>query len=611
MIGDGRGTILYCNDAVRRLFGYEPGELVGRHGSILTGSGRTPDMSTFLDEVLPGRSSAERGPVELELVRRDGGRFVAELTFSTWNEAGERLFAIHVRDVSPRREAARQRTLLARAVEQARNAVLITDVDGTLRYVNAAFEEMTGYTRTEAVGRNPRMLKSGAHPASFYEDMWARLQAGETFHGEFTNRRKDGTEYRQRSLVFPIMDDDGATLSYVGIAEDVTRERRLEEQFRQAQKMEAVGQFAGGIAHDFNNVLTGILGNAELLVDAVADGEDRVHVRDIIAGAGRGAGLVRRLMALSREEAGERRSLSLAASVDEAVRTIRRMLPEHITVTVRHTHPPEALRCTLDDGALHQALMNLATNARDAMPRGGELELRTERVGQEAVVTVVDTGTGMTPEVVQRLFDPFFTTKERGKGTGLGMVMVLQFAEGHGGSVSVESEPGRGTAVELRIPVDAGSAPGEDSTTRESLAAPDGGAAAVRRTNGGGGRRRGTVVLAEDQEEVAQVARRALERMGLTVHLAADGARALEILRARRGEVDLVVSDLVMPHGGGVELYRAVADWPDAPRFLVTSGYAPKDMEGAQELLERVPFLPKPWRLSEFRGKVGELLEGC
>jgi PAS domain S-box-containing protein len=613
VVADARRRVVYGNASALRVFGYGEAALVGRPLHRLF-AGEPPH---------PGGSDVDPGPHQVDLVRGDGSHFTAEVRFSTWREAGEPFVAVLARDLTPLRAAEHERKLLARAVEQAHNAILITDVDGTLQYVNAAFETITAYTRDEAVGRNPRILKSGRHDDAFYEGMWRRLSAGETVRAEFTNQRKDGSEYRQRSVIFPIRNGEGATVSYVGIAEDVTRERRLEEQFRQAQKMEAIGQLAGGIAHDFNNVLTGILGNAELLADAVDDPDDRDHVADIIAGAGRGADLVRRLMGLSRHDAGAHRPVSVADAIDDAVRMIRRMVPEHIEVVAVHGTRPGAARCRVDEGELHQALINLATNARDAMSGGGRLEVRTSVHGAEVWIEVSDTGHGMVPEVVERLFDPFFTTKERGKGTGLGMVMVLQFVESHGGDVDVESEAGQGSCVRLRLPLDPSSA-AERGDHGESDAAgsprPRTEPAGVRSGNGadpvagaqatdGGLREARTVLLAEDQPEVAEVARRTLERMGLTVLTATSGTQALEVLRAHRGEVDLVVTDLVMPGGGGVELHRTVASWPDAPRFLVTSGYAPKEMSGAQELLRRVPFLPKPWRLSEFRSLVTRILE--
>jgi signal transduction histidine kinase len=245
-------------------------------------------------------------------------------------------------------------------------------------------------------------------------------------------------------------------VQYVAVGQDVTWERSLEERFRQAQKMEALGQLAGGIAHDFNNLLTGIMGNSEIL-GLELDPEDpelAVCLSDITRCAARGRDLVKRLMALSREEDGVRTEVNLRTAVDESLRLIERVLPENISCTV--SHGDQELVCRISEGALNQALLNLATNARDAMPRGGGLHISTALVSGEggmALIEVADTGEGMSPDVQRRLFEPFFTTKAKGQGTGLGMAMVHGFVRALNGRVEVESTPGRGTRIRLYLPL--------------------------------------------------------------------------------------------------------------------------------------------------------------
>ena len=300
-------------------------------------------------------------------------------------------------------------------------------------------------------------------------------------------------------------------------------------------------------------------------------------------------------MALARSDGGTPRRVDVRAVVDEAAKTVRRILPESIQITVEH--PSQELPCVLDEGELQQALFNLANNAKDAMPGGGLLSIRTLAVDGRAIIEVRDNGIGMEPAVVERIFEPFFTTKEVGKGTGLGLAMVYAFAKRHEGSVSAESRPGAGTRMRLTLPLAAADTTSEDAAV--------GTRAAPERSRG-----HGTVLLVEDQDDIRRVARKVLERMGYGVLTASDGVEAMAILGRERGRIDLVVSDLVMPRGGGGMLYRNSRDWPDQPPFLFMSGYSTGELNGDGNLLESVPFLSKPWSVDDLEAAVARILEG-
>jgi CheY-like chemotaxis protein len=261
-------------------------------------------------------------------------------------------------------------------------------------------------------------------------------------------------------------------------------------------------------------------------------------------------------------------------------------------------HDAGALYCMLDEGELHQALLNLCNNARDAMPDGGTLTLRTREHRGRAIIEVRDSGMGMEPAVLERIFDPFFTTKAPGKGTGLGLPMVYGFTKHAGGSIEVESTPGTGTLVRLILPLasaEQASAPALAATSAE----------APRRTPHAGR----TILLVEDQEDLRKIARRLLEGLGYRVLTAADGEEAMHLLDAECGRLDLVLSDVVLPRGGAEQLYRRVQEWEKPPRFLLTSGYMPSDMHGVSALLETVPFLPKPWTIGDLESAVVNALE--
>jgi PAS domain S-box-containing protein len=592
IVADHNGTIVYANAAAGQLFGCTPTELTGAPlvrvlpdasfdaiAGVLVAPGVAAQATPFTTEVTAVR--CDRTPIQLEL------------TASFWEEDGHRFVSAQLRDITARKLEARMHLVLSQVVEQTAESVIITDTTGAIEYVNPAFERLTGYTAVEVIGQTPRLLRSGAQAPETYTQLWHELTHGRSYTAEFQNRRKDGSLYTQRTTIFPIIDDEGRTERYVGLGVDITQERTLEQQLRQAQKMEMVGQLAGGIAHDFNNTLTGVMANAALLDQTLPDDAAEQHelVESVIAAARRGADLVKRLMSLARNKAGPVRRVDLTAAVDEAARTARRLLPESIDIKVSHAGGD--LTALLDEGELHQALLNICNNARDAMPLGGRLSLTTHPEGRRAVIEVRDNGVGMEPAIVDRVFEPFFTTKAAGKGTGLGLPMAYGFAKRAGGGIEVRSQPGAGTLVRIWVPLAQPLAPVSPTTT----AAADAGTREVRQEQR-------TILLVEDQDELRKAARRVLERLGHRVLAARDGREALELLLRNRGRLDLVLSDLVLPHGGAEQLYQQTLEWEERPRFLLTSGYAPGDLDSTSSVLRGVPFLPKPWSAAELESAV-------
>ncbi|MCX6905169.1 MAG: PAS domain S-box protein, partial [Verrucomicrobia bacterium] len=342
------------------------------------------------------------------------------------------------RDITERRQAEEAQARLATAVEQAAETMMITDANGTILYANPAFEKTTGYTRQEALGQNSRLLKSGKHDAEFYQRMWAMLTAGQVWSGHIINQRKDGTLYEEDATISPVFNAAGRIVNYVAVKRDVTREMALEAQYRQAQKMEAIGQLAGGVAHDFNNILAAFMMHLGLLRErSDLDAEIREDLQELESGARRAASLTRQLLMFSRRSVMQAKPLDLNEVIEDLLKMLRRLIGEHIRLQF---HAGPALpRTQADAGMLEQVVMNLSINARDAMPQGGCLTLSTSvmefnaaqaaldtdrRPGRFVRLSVADTGTGMNKATCDRLFEPFFTTKEVGKGTGLGLATV-------------------------------------------------------------------------------------------------------------------------------------------------------------------------------------------
>ena len=504
-----------------------------------------------------------------------------------------------------------QRALLAAAIEQAADIVVITDIAGTIQYVNRAFERVSGYTRAEVLGENPRLLKSGTQDAAFYKRMWETLNRGEVWSADFVNKGKDGAEYRQESTIFPVRDGAGTVTHYVAVARDRTRERALEAQLRQAQKMEAVGQLTGGIAHDFNNLLSVILLNMQFVREALQDRHPDLlsEVADVEEAGRKASEMTRQLLGFSRHADLRLVPTDLREVVRGLSSLMRRLLPESIDILIVAEQPVRSVDA--DARSVEQMLLNLATNARDAMPEGGKMRVAVDEfeidedfrmrhpwaaLGHYVRVSVQDTGVGMDAATLVRVFEPFFTTKPPGVGTGLGLAMVYGLTKQHGGFVLVESAVGEGTAVHLYFPV-AASKP-------RAAPEPSTGTALPRGSE--------TVLLVEDEETLRRTAQRVLERFGYRVLVAVDGRGGLELFRQHKAEIAVVVSDLVMPHMSGGQLYEALQrECPEGVRFLLVSGYTGRELAARRKVDQTIPFLQKPWTLDELLRQVRALLDGA
>jgi PAS domain S-box-containing protein len=545
--------------------------------------------------------------------RADGAEFPVELTLSDWTLDDRRYVTAIIRDVTEReaaeravREAQAGLARLGTAIDQASDSVLITDTDARILYVNPAFERTSGYRRDEVVGQNPRLLASGEHPPAFYQDLWDTLTAGRTWHGEIVNKRKDGTRFIIDATIGPVRDAAGAVTAYVAVKRDVTAERDLEARLRQAQRMEAVGQLAGGVAHDFNNLLAAISGYAEFVRAALPDAaESRHDINEVLRATERAAELTRQLLAFSRRQALAPVVLDPAEVIGGVVPMLRRLLGEHIALVTANEIGD--VRVVADRGQLEQVIVNLAVNARDAMPEGGRLSITAGTAvltpddvadtpdlspGPVARITVADTGTGIDAAVLPRIFDPFFTTKAAGKGTGLGLATVYGIVRASGGRITVASTPGAGSRFCIDLPVSS-----VVPSTGETAATPVGPPPL-----------RATVLLVEDERAVRVVLARHLAGAGCVVHQAASGEQAL-LLWPALPQIDLVVSDVRMPGIQGPDLVRRLrALRPGLPALLI-SGYAEGltlDAPG----LDGVRLLDKPFEAARLVEIVRAMVDG-
>jgi PAS domain S-box-containing protein len=510
-------------------------------------------------------------------------------------------------NITERRRSEERLRKLSSAVEQAADVVVITDREGRIEYVNPAFETLTGYSPDQVQGKTPRLLKSGMQDARFYQELWQTIVGGEVYRGVLINRKKSGELYYAEKTITPVRDAAGVITHFISNDRDITERRKMEEQLLQVQKMEAIGQLAGGVAHDFNNLLMVISSYAELMLDSAPAGSTaRHHGEEILKAARRAAALTRQLLTFSRKQVQALRVLDLNGALRELCKTLPRLIGEDVQVVLR---PAEGLwPVKADPVQLEQIVMNLATNARDAMPHGGELNLQTRNVeldeaycrshpdatpGEYVLLQVCDTGVGIDAAILSRLFEPFFTTKEKGKGTGLGLATTYGIVKQSGGHITVRSQLGAGATFSLFFPRARVPAAGSDPVPCETKQL----------------RGHEIVLLVEDEDAVRESEREYLEQHGYTVLAAANGPAALELAAAEKREIQIVVTDVVMPKMSGSELGQKLLAQRPGLKVLYVSGYAENMIlqHGLADLGSC--FLQKPFTLKTLTATIRELLD--
>lgn len=551
------------------------------------------------------RTSGVSAPLEMEFIRKDGSRVPILVALASLDQQALQSIGVLL-DLSDRKRSEAENARLVTAIEQSAEAVVVTDLRGAIEYVNPAFTRITGYDREEVLGQNPRILKSGKQDSAFYQQLWATILAGATWRGEMINQRKNGKLYTAQMSVTPVRNPRGEVTHFIATKLDVTEQKTLETQLQQAAKMEAIGHLAGGVAHDFNNLLTVINGYAEILLETVPPGDMMGSALKEIKGAGeRAASLTRQLLAFSRRQVLDLQVLNVNAVVSGLEEMLRRLIGEDIKL--RTVLQPSLARVKGDPGQIEQVIINLAVNARDAMPRGGSLTIETSIVeldeayaqshvtvksGPHVLLAITDTGVGMSPETKARIFEPFFTSKEMGKGTGLGLATVYGIVKQSGGSVWVYSELGQGTVFKIYLPalteVPAATAPVK----------PD--------ANANFGSE--TILVVEDEEEVRSLIRMALESSGYNILATEDPENVAEMCASYSGPIDLLLTDVVLPKLSGRVVAENVTRLRPNVKVLYMSGYTADAIVHHGGLTEGLPFIQKPFSPTVLRKKIREAL---
>ena len=510
-------------------------------------------------------------------------------------------------DITVRKQADETLRKLSVAVEQSPASVVITDYEGAIEYVNPKFTALTGYSPAEVLGQNPRILKSGETSQEEYQKLWDTIKAGRVWRGEFHNKKKDGTLYWERALISPIRDDAGNITHFIALKEDITVQKILEDQLRQALKMESVGRLAGGVAHDFNNMLQAILGYADLALDSLAlDHPARESIVEVQKAARRSADLTRQLLAFSRRQAIRPVVLDLNNVIAGTLKMLRRIIGEHITLIWKPGM--DLWTVNMDPAQVDEVLVNLSANARDAITGVGNLTIETDNVtldetyceihagctpGDYVLLAVIDDGSGMDKEALNRIFEPFFTTKETGKGTGLGLAMVYGIVKQNRGFINAYSEPGKGTSFKIYLPRAHGGPVPEPPVIADD-----------RPLDG-----TETVLLVEDEEAILGFGKAILTRHGYTVLTAKTPGETLALARRHEGPIDLLITDVVMPEMNGKELKDRLAQMLPDLKVLYTSGYTANVIAHHGIIDESIDFLAKPFSPKALAKIVREILD--
>jgi hypothetical protein len=601
---DAKGRVMSWNAGAERIKGYTADEVMGRHFSLFYPA----------DDQHAGkpagvlRSALREGRHEEDgwRVRKDGTRLWANVVVTPVHQDGELIgFAKVVHDRTVRHSSD---MLLESVLDSAIDGIIGIDENGTIRSFNAAAERMFDYEAAEVIGSQFSVLMPEPYRSNGTEYLSRFAHTGRIVGRgrELVGLRGDGTTFPLELAVSSFILD--GRHFFTGVVRDMTKQRTLEEQLQQAQKMQAIGQLAGGVAHDFNNLLTIIAGHTELLLGRHRESNELHDALSDIRDAGmRAAGLTRQLLAFSRRAVLEPRVLDLNVVVREAQKMLRRIIGEDMEIVTKLA--PGLPNVSIDQSQIGQVLINLVVNARDAVTHGGRIEIETEegavpagpnahpdaRPGPGVVLIVRDNGVGMPPEIVNRIFEPFFTTKHSGAGTGLGLSMVYGIVHQSGGRIEVQSEPGAGTEFRVFLPA-----------ARQSLTP----VLRPRRDASQSAAGDETLLVVEDEESVRRLAVLALREHGYRVLEACNGAEALRITGSHDGHIDLVVTDVVMPVMGGRQLVEALKPLRSDLRILYVSGYTDDDVVRHGVQRADVAFLQKPYTPHDLAAKVRRVLDG-